>query len=68
MNVTDDAGRAQCCKCRGVSIVLINGRCPRCNPFRACQRHDCNGTYASRSRTDWQNCFVCDTCGDEVSK
>ena len=47
----------------------INGRCPSCdsNPFSACGKCD-TGNYKSKPKANWQNRFVCDKCGDEVSR
>lgn len=58
----------QCQKCGKESPVFIGGRCPGCNPLRACPRPGCVGDLQSRSLPHWMNRFVCDTCGYDVSR
>ena len=56
-----------CKVCGKPATIRIDGRCVNCNPFDACRKCD-TGTYHSKPTAAWQNRFVCDQCGDKVSK
>lgn len=61
-------GDGHCKKCGKESTLLVNQRCPKCNPFRACTTQGCLGDFQSIPTPNWMNRFVCDTCGIEVSR
>ncbi len=62
------AGDLVCSKCGRTDVhILINGRCVNCNPYARC-RKCLVGDYQSRGTASWQNRWVCNNCGDEVSR
>ena len=56
-----------CNKCKKHVSMLINGRCVACNPFGACMFCG-EGDFRSKPAANWQNRWVCDKCGKEVSR
>lgn len=57
-----------CQKCGTKTVILIGGRCPKCNPFRACPVEGCLGDLESRAQPNWMNRWVCNKCGYAVSR
>jgi hypothetical protein len=58
----------RCVKCGEKATTMVNARCTRCNPFRACPVPGCLGDLKGASLPHWMNRFVCDRCGYEVSR